>query len=75
MRPPRSRTGVAVTRLPWTGGMSAQCEVRFIHSLFRRARNGMPVPGVLLGWDEPVGANAMSGPVMAFVELLNRDAP
>jgi hypothetical protein len=23
MRPPRSRTGVAVTRLPWTGGMSA----------------------------------------------------
>jgi hypothetical protein len=42
--------------------------------LFGRARNGMPVPGVLLGWHDLWGANAMSGLVMAFVELLNRDA-
>jgi hypothetical protein len=45
-----------------------------LYSLFLRARNGMSVSGVLLGWHEPVGADAMSGLVIAFVELLNRDA-
>jgi hypothetical protein len=43
-------------------------------TLYGRARNGMPVPGVLLGWHDPVGGDAMSGLVMGFAERRYRDA-
>ena len=56
---------------------SAACPPRVgpaLCTLYGGARNGIAVRGVLLGWHDPVGGDAMSGLVMGFAERRYRDA-